>query len=119
MGVWEDLKAVALAVHRLTQAEKQLAEQAAEMKAAPKTLREQLQDVRDRQTRIEARLDGLGEVILTKAVSAAQNAATLAFADMHARFAERLARLEAGPPSPPSTVGGTALRSPNPGGQDG
>lgn len=39
MGVWDDLKTMVLAVHRLTHAEKQLAEQAAETRAALKAVR--------------------------------------------------------------------------------
>ncbi|WP_277751823.1 hypothetical protein [Dankookia rubra] len=42
MAIWDDLKAVALAVHRLTEAEKRLAELAAENKAAIKELRGQM-----------------------------------------------------------------------------
>lgn len=96
MGVWQDAKAIALALHRLGEAEKKLAEQAAETKAAVKELRGLLQDARDRQLRIEARLDGLDEVISTKA----QANAALAVAGALAQLGERLARLEVGAAKP-------------------
>ncbi len=103
MGAWQDLKAVALAVHRLTEAEKKLAEMAAENKAAIKELRGLVQDLRERQLKIEARMESLDEVVSTRA----QATAALAVAHALAPIMERLARLEAkdqaGPPrlSPP------------------
>ena len=108
MGIWEDVKAVALAVHRLSEAEKKLAEQAAETKAAVKELRGLLQDVRDRQLRIEARLDALDEVISTKA----QANAALAVAGALTQFGERLARLETNAQAPPGGGGGQPRLTP-------
>ncbi|MBL6082516.1 hypothetical protein JMJ56_31615 [Belnapia sp. T18] len=97
MAIWNDLKAVALAVHRLTEAEKRLAELAAENKAAIKELRGQMQELRERQIRIEAKLESLDEVVTTKA----QASAALAVAQALGPIMERLARLEIQPPAPP------------------
>lgn len=103
MAVWDDIKAILLALHRLSESEKKLAELAAENKAAIKDLRAQVQELRERQIRIEARLESLDEVVTTKA----QATAALAVAQALAPMAERLARLETGdqaprlpPPSP-------------------
>ena len=63
---------------------------AAENKAVIRELRAQVQEVRERQVRIEARLDSLDEVISTKA----QATAALAVAQALAPMMERLARLE-------------------------
>ncbi len=90
--MWQDLKAVALAVHRLTEAERKLAELAAENRVALKELRTEMQSLRDRQLRLEARLEALDEVISTKA----QATAALAVAQALGPLMERLARLEAG-----------------------
>jgi len=108
VGIWQDVKAVALAVHRLSEAEKKLAEQAAETKAAVKELRTMLQDTRDRQLRIEARLDGLDEVISTKA----QANAALAVAGALAQVGERLARLEMVAATPAGGDGQPRLANP-------
>ena len=53
MAAWDDLKAVALALHRLSESEKKLAELAAENKAAVKELRAIMQELRERQLKIE------------------------------------------------------------------
>ena len=97
MAIWDDLKAVALAVHRLTEAEKKLAEIAAENKAAIRELRGQMQELRERQIRIEARLESLDEVVTTKA----QGSAAMVVAQALGPILERLARLEAQSPGPP------------------
>ena len=97
MGIWQDATAVALAAHRLSEAEKKLAEQAAETKAAVKELRAMLQDMRVRQLRTEARLDGLDEVISTKA----QANAAFAAAGALPQTGERLTRLEMSAQAPP------------------
>jgi hypothetical protein len=97
VAIWDDLKAVALAVHRLTEAEKKLAELAAENKAAIRELRGQMQELRERQIRMEARLESLDEVVTTKA----QGSAAMAVAQALGPILERLARLEAQPPGPP------------------
>lgn len=92
MGIWDELKAVALAVHRLTEAEKKMAEMAAENRAAVKELRALLQDMRDRQLRLEGRMDSLDEIASSKA----QGMAALAVANALGPMMERLARLEVG-----------------------
>jgi hypothetical protein len=105
VAIWDDVKAVGLALHRLTESEKKLAEMAADNKAAVKELRATMQDLRERQIRIEAKLESLDEVVTTKA----QATAAMAVAQALAPIMERLARLEArgggegGPPrlSPP------------------
>ena len=94
MGIWDDLKAVALAVHRLTEAEKKLAGQAAEAKSSLKEMRAQIQDLRERRIRIEARLDGLDETVSVKA----QAHAAIAVSGALAQITDRLARLEGGAP---------------------
>lgn len=96
MAIWDDLKAVALAIHRLTEAEKRLAELAAENKAAIRKLRGKMQELRDRQIRTEARLESLDEVVTTKA----QGSAAMTVAQALGPILERLARLEAQPPGP-------------------
>ncbi len=103
MAIWDDLKAVVLALHRLSESEKKLAEMAADNKAAVKELRATMQELRERQLRIEIRLDSLDEVITTKA----QATAALSVAQALAPIMERLARLEA-------RGGGTAARLPPP-----
>jgi chromosome segregation ATPase len=90
VAIWSDLKAVALAVHRLTEAEKKLAEIAADNKAAIKELRGVVQDLRDRQLKIETRMESLDEIISVKA----QATAALAVAQTLGPIMERLARLE-------------------------
>lgn len=90
MSIWSDIKAVALALHRLSESEKKLAEVAAENKAAIKELRVQVQALREQQVRIEVRLDSLDEVVSTKA----QATAALAVAQALAPLTERLVRLE-------------------------
>ena len=90
MAIWDDLKAVALAVHRLTEAEKKLAELAAENKSAIKELHATVQELRERQIRIETRLETLDDVVTTKA----QATAAMAVAQALAPLMERLARLE-------------------------
>ena len=97
MAAWDDLKAVALALHRLSESEKKLAELAAENKAAVKELRATMQELRERQLKIETRLDALDEIVTTKA----QATAALAVAQALAPIMERLARLESQPPPPP------------------
>jgi chromosome segregation ATPase len=105
VAIWNDLKAVALALHRLSESEKKLAELAAENKAAIKELRATMQELRERQIKIETRLESLDEVVTTKA----QATAAMAVAQALAPMMERLARLEVrgggegGPPrlSPP------------------
>ena len=82
-----------LAVHRLTQAEKQLAEQAAETPAALKAVREELAALRDRQTRIETPLEGLDTKVMTQAESAARSAAALAVGRDIGSLRERLAAI--------------------------
>ena len=96
MGIWDDVKAVALAVHRLSEAEKRLAEQAAETRNALKEIRAQIQDLRDRQLRIEARLDGVDDIAATKA----QAQAAYAVSGALAQITERLTRLKMGASSP-------------------
>lgn len=104
MGVWDDLKAMMLAVHRLTQAEKQLAEQAAETRAALKAVREEFAALRDRQTRLETLLEGLDSKVMTQAEAAARSAATLAVSRDIGSLRERLAAVEARRlPPPPDT----------------
>lgn len=73
-----------------------------------KGLRGLLQDVRDRQLRIEARLDGLDEVISTKA----QSNAAMAVASALTQIGERLARLEVGTAPPAGATGQPRLASP-------
>jgi malate/lactate dehydrogenase len=97
VAAWDDLKAVALALHRLSESEKKLAELAAENKAAVKELRAIMQELRERQLKIETRLDALDEIVTTKA----QATAALAVAQALAPIMERLARLESQPPPPP------------------
>ncbi len=95
-------------MHRLTQVEKQPAEQAAETRAASKAMREELAYLRDRQTRVETVLGGLGDKAVTQAEAAAQSAATLAVSRDTGALRERLAAVEARAgrgrlPPPPAT----------------
>jgi hypothetical protein len=107
LGLYDDLKAAALAVHRLTVAEKALAEQSAESRKAIAEIRTQLQDIRDRQIRLEARLDGLDDAIVHRANAAAMAAVSSAFAIL----AQRIAALESAAHSGPPAAGaaGTTL----------
>ncbi|MBD0274580.1 MAG: hypothetical protein ICV73_21950 [Acetobacteraceae bacterium] len=110
MGVWDDLKAVVLAVHRLTQAEKQFAEQAAETRVALRAAREEPAILRDRRTRLEGLLEGQDSRVMTQAEAAARSAATLAVSRDIGSLRERLAAVEARRLPPPPETWGLAPR---------
>lgn len=94
MSIYDDVKATLAAVQRLTAAERTLADHVTEYRRPLGDVSRQVQELRDRQLRIELKLETLDKVVTTRAQAAAAAAAAMGVAAALAAHAERLRALE-------------------------
>jgi hypothetical protein len=100
MGVYEDLKTALATVQRLSALENRFSDYIIENRKALADMRADIAEVRERQARIEQRLDGQEDILTSRAQAAAATASAATVGATIAGLAERIALLEAGAPRP-------------------